>query len=266
VADRENLIAKYSGIYYAKEIHRRPDQLVRWALEGYLLSRTPLDHITSWMATSVDTVVWYTKLFFDVIPYLDADSYVATVVIGGSLQAPHDRDIGTLWKIAGFCFGGTFLRDMIRTLPMNHVTDVADISRGWQNWFARVLDRKAALAMTTIPLRSNEATVLDSWHRTRELATDHDAATAESAIAENISAALCALPFTVGRQGAIDIPALAKYDESPVELRAHEMMEVAMGLENDSHRQALTWKYPEPKERSSDNGAGDGEPGVTGPS
>lgn len=250
-ADRENLIAKYPGIHFAKEIHRRPDRTVRWAVEAYLLSGAARTDIAMWMATSVDTVLWYGKLFYDVAPYLNADSYIMNVVIGN--QAIHDRDIGTLWKVAGYTRGGLFLREMIRTMQVNHVTDVADLPKAWETWFAETLSRRAAVTMTTMPSYGNEVVILDARHRTRELAQDQDGATAESVIAANLSAALSAMPFSVGRERPTSIPALAKYDESPVELRAHEEMQIAMGFENESHRQMLTMKFPEPKERPSDD-------------
>jgi hypothetical protein len=264
-ADRENLMSKYPGIYFAKEIHRRPDQVIRWAMEGYLLGRALPRDIALWTATSDEVVIWYERLFFNVLPHLDADTYIMNVVIGGSVhQAIHERDIGTLWKLAGYTKGPVFLRAMLRTLQVNHITDVADIPRGWEEWFNEALNRKAALTMTSMSGHNNEATVFDSWHRTRELAKEQDGATAESAIAANLSAALGAMPFGVGN-GATDLPQLAKYNEGAVELRAHEMIEVAMGLENDNHRKALTWKYPEPKERPGDDGGGGCGPSTPGP-
>jgi hypothetical protein len=245
--DFEALERKYPGIFWAQREYLQPDSLTRWAIEAYLLARTKLEDIADWCATTVEVIIWYEALFFNVLPYLRHDTYIVNVVMGRSVHhGLMERDFDLLWKMIGYAMGPIALREFIKPIKSTRIRDLDQLKPGFVDGINSQIARKMALAIQTIPVYNNQATIFELWSKSCELEKASGTGNSETLIANNIQAALCALPFKVGQlQTNKDLPRLAFYDEQAAELRADEIMEVAMGLETESHKEALTWKYPD---------------------
>jgi hypothetical protein len=248
INEREALIKRFPSIYYAKEIHRRPEKVVRWMIEAYLLSKAETAYISEATAVSENTITWYEKLFYNVTPYLKSDSYIINVVIGTAIHhGAVERDFDMVWKLLAYAYGPLYLRDWLRVLPDQQVTDLDQVHGATESGFQRMLVRKSLLGAMTIPVYNNQAIIFEALARHKEIARQ-SGQEQESLMVNNVAMALGALPFCVGKGGPMDLPRLAYYDEQSVELRAHEQIEVAMGLENESHRKSMEWKFPESRD------------------
>src|SRR6516165_10565041 len=73
--DREALSYKYPGIFNA-----------RWQLEGYLLGRASAEQTAVYTGIDPETVIWYERLFYNVLPHLEHDTYITSVVMGSSIH------------------------------------------------------------------------------------------------------------------------------------------------------------------------------------
>jgi hypothetical protein len=248
--NRLALARKYPGIFWARHIHQDQNDLqsdARWAIEAYLLSRATPKQIAEFCSTDVDTVIWYEKLFFNVWPYLKSDTYIVNVVMGRSVHhGITEREHDLFWKMVGYAFGHIYLRDFIRPIRPQLVRGDDQIDQATDGWVNRQLRKKAAVAIQTLPVYNNQGIILEAWNRAKEIAQLGGNNNVESQIVANVGAALGCLPFVVGRQGQLHLPTLAHYDSHGVELRAHEQMQVALGHETETHKKAITWKFPEP--------------------
>jgi hypothetical protein len=255
--DREALSYKYPGIFNARRLHERLDIDARWQLEGYLLGRASAEQTAVYTGIDPETVIWYERLFYNVLPHLEHDTYITSVVMGSSIHhGLLERDFALLWKMIGYGLGHVVLRDWIKPMGSPFVRDLDQAPGAETAVFDAKLRRKAIVAIHTIPVYNNQAIIFDAWQRSRELARQSGGQDATAMIVTNIQAALCALPLVVGKQGAMDLPKLAHYDEQSVELRAGEQMQIACGHETEAHRQALTWKFPETATATTANGCG----------
>jgi len=259
--DRQTLRDRYPGIYHAYQIHLRSDAL-RWALEAFLLSRAGYDLIASLHKIHTETVLCYEKLLFNVRPHLDNELFILSAAIGA--DAIHtgltDRDYPTIWKTVGFYGGAILLRSYIRPFHAVHVAEEDQVDAGFVAALDRQMRKKALTAGLTVPTFGHHAVIFDAYHRAQEIAQAKGGGNAqEQSCRENIQAAMLAFKdcFVVGSHPA-NLPLLEKYAKSRVELRPHEQMQAALGIETEAMKAALNWTFPDeetavsPKEQAGD--------------
>jgi hypothetical protein len=219
-------------------------------VEGYLLGRARPEEVGDYTGIPAEAVMWFEKLFFNVVPRLRHETYIVTVVLGREVHhGLMERDVPLLWKMIGYAMGHRTLRQWVRPMRAQFVRSDDQVAPAEHAAYIEKLRHKVLVSAQTMPVYGNQPAVFEAWARVCEAARLGGDQADESLLLNNIQASLKALPFMVGRQGPVELPRLVHYDEQAVELRAHEQMEVALGQETQAHQQALGWKFPEPPER-----------------
>lgn len=114
--DSFRLEAKYPGVFNAKELYEREERDARWTIEARLLAGESYDRIATRHMTSPEVIFWYEKLFFNVLPCLNAPDYIVNVVIGSAVHhGLTDREYDLLWKLFGYFAKGFVLDFLITT-------------------------------------------------------------------------------------------------------------------------------------------------------
>ena len=243
---RLNLEAKYPGVYYAWDLWRRPDCRERYALEAYLLGRATPEQIAEYCHMAPETVTWYEKLFFNVLPRLKHDTYIINSVMGPAVHhGVTERDHDLLWKMVGYAAGHVVLNDWLQPMTPSFIRDKDQIQTYYRTAIEAKAHKKVLLGIQTLPVFNNQQILFEAYDRIRQMERMGGGSEVESMMVNNVQAALCALPFLVGRQGPMDLPRLAHYDGQSAELRASEQMQLALGQETERHKHILSWKYPE---------------------
>jgi len=251
--DRQMLRERYPGICDAAQIYFKANAM-RWALEAFLLSRAEFALIAGLHRIHKAVVTWYAKLFYDVLPHLESESYILSAAIGDNVHnGLTDRDYPLVWKIVGFYGGPLLLRSYIRPFHSIHIADEDQVDAGYLAALDRQMRKKALAAGLTVPTYGNHQVIFDAYHKGRELADAKGGGNAqEQSCKENIYAAMLAFKdcFLVGSQPC-NLPLLEKYRKSRVELRPHELMQAALGTETEEMKQTLNWKFPDEETASS---------------
>lgn len=103
-----NLFTKYPDIYTAHSIYTHSAPMgIRWQLEAMLLTGATVDEIAAKIPGLTGKVVTtFSKLYFDVLDYLNNDVIVSSAVIAASqFGPPDDRHWDYLWKKYAISFG-----------------------------------------------------------------------------------------------------------------------------------------------------------------
>ena len=249
------LESKFPGIFWADEIYRTENMDTRWSVEARLLSRQSLEDIASKCNTTAETIMWYERVFFNVIPHLDRLDYIVNVVMGQSVHSGlYERDYDLLWKMLGYSYGPIFLDALI--LPVTNparVNNPSEINAAWVDHNKGAMHRKAGIALQTIPVAYNQVSIIQLYNEAIKIERDSESGGGgvASQITSNIQAALTCLPFRAGKatvEGRVQIlpEMLGYYDKQSVELRANEMINVALGQEDMVVRDKIAnIKFPE---------------------
>lgn len=247
--DREALLRKYPGIYWAHELYRRRDHGSS-AVEGYLLGRAEPETIAGYCHSRDEIITWYEKLFFNVVPLLKHDTYIVNVVMGREVHfGLSDKNYGLFWKMYGYGLGHIALRTYVRPFLSQFVRSEDQVAGAEDADIGATIRRKTLVAVHTMPVYQNHLLIVEAYNRCKEIQRlGGESAGTEALILSHCQAALCALPFVVGKGGPMDLPRLSYYDGQGVELRAREQLLVAMGHETEEHRRVVSWKYPEATE------------------
>lgn len=110
-ADRAALAKRVPGMYFAYQIYTEGGPS-KWVTEARILAGQSLRDVAQAMGVSKETVYWYQKLFFNVVPRLTATDYIRLKIIGESaFQAISPDDTETLLKLFAF-YGGPLVLDL----------------------------------------------------------------------------------------------------------------------------------------------------------
>ncbi|MHB8736754.1 MAG: hypothetical protein ACYC6M_15735 [Terriglobales bacterium] len=104
--DHEQLAQEFPAVAEAYRFHTTAPLLRRAELEARLLADESDDTIGSKLGLSPPGVGAYAALYFDVRPYLQADTYIVNVVLGNKVQhglTPDDHEL--LLKTFGYAYG-----------------------------------------------------------------------------------------------------------------------------------------------------------------
>ena len=248
---------KFPGLFWAEQIYANQSRDTRWAVEARLLAGEGMESIADKVSTTSETILWYERVFFNVLPHLKKADYIACVVMGRSIHAGlHERDYDLLWKMFGYAYGPVFLDTVIMPfIGPNHVTSTDQVDATWEDLYASTLSKKAAISVMTVPTAYNQCNIMQLYNELKRLERDTGGGpVAVASISNNVYAALAQLPFHAGTKEQktavdgrpmLDIPALPYYDDQSAELRANELVDVALGRDNPELRAVVKIKMPE---------------------
>jgi hypothetical protein len=255
--DFMELEGKFPGIFWAEQIYSNQAHDTRWAIEARLLANEKLESIADKVSTTTETVLWYERVFFNVLPHLRKPDYIACVVMGRAIHAGlHERDYDLFWKMLGYSYGPKMLDTIILPFvnPM-HVTGADQIEAAWDDLYVSTLSKKAAISAMTVPTAYNQCNIMQLYNELKRLEKDSGGGSiAFSSISNNVYAALSQLPFHSGTNDhktvvdgrpVVDVPALPYYDDQSAELRSSEMVAVALGQDTPNLREIVRIKMPE---------------------
>jgi len=255
--DFMELETKFPGIFWAEQIYSNQAHDTRWAVEARLLANEKAEAIAEKVSTTPETILWYERVFFNVAPHLRKPDYIACVVMGRSIHAGlHERDYDLLWKMFGYAYGPIFLDTIIMPfVGPAHVTSPDQVEAAWEDLYVATLAKKAAVSAMTVPTAYNQCTIMQLYNDMKRIEKDTGGGpVAFASISNNVYAALAQLPFHSGTKGQVttvegrpvlDVPALPYYDDQSAELRASELVQVALGRENPELRDIVKIKMPE---------------------
>lgn len=240
---------RHPGLYWAERVRSNLNHDARWIIEARLLAEEPLESIATKVSCSRDTVLWYEKAFFNVLPYLEQGDYIVSSILGKSAQQGiRERDYDLLWKLYGYTCGPHMLDAVICPFGRKaHILGPDQVDAAQNDIVRGNLRNKAVLASSNVPVAYNQMHILETWTKLQEIEKNNSGDSAQRLIVTNISAAITSLRFTTERPAEVE-PSLAYYDLQSAELRANELIDVASGNETEAHRQAVQLKFPDVKE------------------
>jgi hypothetical protein len=245
-ADWRRLERKYPGVHYAWELHEadsgRMDK--RWSLEAFLLSRAKPEQIAHWLKISPDVVIWYEKLLFNVLPYLDHDIWIVQTVMRSAIHyGLTEREYDLLWKMIGFAMGPIALRHLILPLTPVWVADEDQLKGATEVQVDAQTLRKMLIGIRTVPVWNNQEIIFEAYNRAREIEKGMGRTPqSESLIIQNVQAALVSMSCRVGAPQPREQLA---HDRGAAELRVHEQMEMALTGRSPTSEQLENWKFPD---------------------
>jgi hypothetical protein len=102
-----------AAIQSAKKIHERND-VDTWTLQAWLLTGEPFEVISGETPVSVDEIVWYTRLFFDVQDRLYCPSFITHRVIGPKIHyGLSAQDVDVIWRAWAYNGGRYILQSLL---------------------------------------------------------------------------------------------------------------------------------------------------------
>ena len=254
-AARERLVQRYPGVHWAWEIRQSGLQAQRWALEAFLLARERPARIARLLKTSTEVVLWYEKLFFNVRPHLHNELYIVNAVFSESVhRGLTEREYDLLWKMVGFAMGPIALRHLI--LPMQPIWVGAEdqLKPSLEAQIDAQIARKTLIGAHTLPVAYNQHILFEAYRRCREIDKAlGQTAPGEALIAQNIQAALAAMPLRVGSGGQRVAAENLPYEEAAAEIRAGEQIELSPTGTITGGQDFLTYNFPEPADGAPTN-------------
>jgi hypothetical protein len=253
--DRWSLMESHPDLYSAYLIYKRGDDEdkhpLRYAVEARLLAGQAASEIMELAGLSLDTVVLYEKLFFDVTSRLKHTDYIMTTVIGPSVHAGlSDRDYDLLWKLFGYLYGPAVLDAFISTTSrkfrpetLNEVdVALADDARS-------ALQRKVAVVARTFVVNPfSQSELLNIYARFLEVEKETNSGKAQDVIMQNIQVMLNNLPWKAGADEVASTAQIGHYDDSAAELRTEELLNVSVGNKLKIQHDTEGMKFPEAKD------------------
>lgn len=113
--DEKYLNNKYPNLFAAYKIYKLQNNDYKLLLEAKLLTRRPTTFLAFDLKISEDIINWYTKLFFDVKPNLNNESYIFSFVLAESL-AKHgysEKNKDFIWKFFAYVGGDDALNSVV---------------------------------------------------------------------------------------------------------------------------------------------------------
>lgn len=252
---RHDLFLQDPGLYYAHEIYKagQDDPAKSLIIEARIMSREPLHDIARRSKTLPDAILWYARLFFDVLNNLDDDDWVNLNII----QPAMVRNMGGLTesykKTAGrfpfidqviakpfmdaslkyFAYhGGPVVLDYLLygAKRGKQIGNQDDLDKYFDSHWATACRSRSAQAMRTFEINKYNVMELFQVH-TQIIALEkgEDGKSAQqTTIERHVSGMLDELPWTVGRKERTDKFAgseVARQEAgSAAELRDDEIM------------------------------------------
>jgi hypothetical protein len=232
LSERNPTIFWAYDIWYTQNESGNP---VRSEVEARLLADDQLANIARRVATEVEVIEAYERLFFNVRERLADRGYLMHCVLGPAVHRGFQAsEYDLMWKLFAL-LGGPLAVDLMVDQSVGHARPdrasdlkyfVADVA---QNDLRRV----AMLALKTLRINNfNAMEIIDKFLKLVELerAGGTGAGIAAEAVKQNVDAMLTSLPFTVGQRSAhADAAPLDRYDDLPAELRYEEVMAISAG-------------------------------------
>ena len=258
--DMAELSERHPVIYWAHDIwYTRDDggNPVRSEAEARLLADDTHENIARRLATDVEVIDAYERLFFNVKERLHNRGYLAHCVLGPAIHLGFQAsEYDLVWKLFAL-LGGPLAVDLMIDQSVGHARPdragdlkyfVADVA---QNDLRRV----AMLALKTLRINNfNAMEIIDKFLKLVELerTTGSAGGIATEAVKQNVHAMLISLPFTVGRRlGHVDVPAMDRYDGLPAELRYEEVMAISAGQSIPAEGMLEMLAFPTPSANGS---------------
>jgi hypothetical protein len=258
LSERNPTIFWAYDIWYTRDDTGNP---VRSEVEARLLADDNVENIARRVATDIEIIEAYERLFFNVRERLADRGYLMHCVLGPAVHLGFQAsEYDLVWKLFAI-LGGPLAVDLMIDQSVGHARPdrasdlkyfVADVA---QNDLRRV----AMLALKTLRINNfNAMEIIDKFLKLVELERTGGAGggIATEAVKQNVAAMLVSLPFTVGKQLVhVDAPALDRYDDLPAELRYEEVMAISAGQEIPAQDMLHLLAFPVP----SPNGSMEGE-------
>jgi hypothetical protein len=250
LAERHPIIYWAFDIWYTRDDTGNP---VRSEVEARLLADDRVENIARRVATDVDVIEAYERLFFNVRERLADRGFLMHCVLGPAVHLGFQAsEYDLTWKLFAL-LGGPLAVDLMIDQSIGHARPdragdlkyfVADVA---QNDLRRV----AMLALKTLRINNfNAVEIIDRFLKLVELERTTGgggAGVAAEAVKQNVHAMLVSLPFAVGQRTAhADATPLDRYDGLSAELRYEEVMAASAGQEVPAKGMLERLAFPTP--------------------
>ncbi len=254
---------RWPALLEALQLHNcSSPQLTKYEVQARLLANEPLEAIQLRVSVSVDALMWYERVFFNVLDRLPNRGYIAHRVLGESLQAGlTERDYQLLWQMYGYMAGPVVLDAMIdRHYDVTQPESPAQMTQFGTDDVGRTMLLKSMVASRTMPINSYTQTIILEIHqRFIELKKMADSGVTGDMSSGNILAMMNTLPWTIGDKVVLvasDDPKrivgrlsseIVTADSGAAELRSRELLQLAAGqnVAADGDMPPRLTKFPE---------------------
>lgn len=271
--DRLLLLRRWPALSEAADIRFRDDEkrLVRYEIEARLLASEPFERIAEKVGASVESIIWYEKVFFNVLDRLHNEGWVCHCVIGEAIQAGlTERDYDVLWKIMGY-YGKSLVLDAIirKTFDTRAPETQSQVGDFLVDDIEKTAKLKTAIAFRTMSINSyTQERIIELYKEFQALkkAADGDAGSGDQ-LSSNIQVMIQNLGWTIGNRNVMVSASdpqkivgrlrseVVQADECAAELRADDLMQLNIGQTPERLKALATTRFPEKKDAAAKQGS-----------
>lgn len=227
----DRLRSRYPELHWAIRLYqsREDNENLANVVEAYLLAPAKLEHIARQTGASTGLIVWYEKLFFNVLPLLSSEGYVIDVVLGSAAHPgqPQPR-MDLFWKMVAYAGGSLWLEHYLRPLPHFRVEYPEQIRGAEDRAIRDLLRKRAVVAIQTAPLPAVHRELMRLYLQFVRLEQLTGRGGVGDTLAHHALACLRAMKLVIEpNKGEGGIPRL----RGSAELRAGEKIRIALGLQ-----------------------------------
>ena len=249
------LYPKYPGLYLAHQLFsQKSGDPIRYEVEARILARQTDEEISSKVSMHPEGIRWYELVFFNVRDRIDNEGYIGRQVIGPAVaHGLRNIAIDFSAKYWGY-YAGPYMLDLILS-----DRDPATPSPKWGTDLNHFMDEywnKAARVRSCNSVNSfdvNQFNVVQLFELHSQLIQNARAAQeslggAQTPYEEVLNGVMNSVQWSVGRkrQQALEGSPLNSFSGKAVELRVHEMMDVAAGS-SPALEHVSSIKFPPPR-------------------
>lgn len=248
--DFDRLARRFPGIWFAMKTYFADRGDTRWSIEARVLAGQSSVEIADRMGVVADTVAWYEKLFFDVRPKLKNPDYIVNIVMRGAIHhGLRYRDYDLLWKLFGY-YGGPFVLDamistsLTKTKPSSKETVQAFLDEDVKGGLKRQAAISARVLAPDNPISCQ--VILETHSKLLEIEKEAEG-NSQDLMVQNIGAMLSSFKFVAGAKAIKEVTPdeMAFFDGQAAELRADEMMQLALTPKKSEDLKKVIAQFPE---------------------
>lgn len=253
------LKTKNPGLYHALRIHQRSfdSPIETFQLRSRILSGMSDEKIAAAQSTQPSTIHWYEKLFFNVRDRLTSQDWIVrkvlypAIVEAETYNADAGNDDGAyvpkranlvdpLWDPRVLWFAYFWKEVAVDFLLTGFYKDAGprsqeDMDAAMNNHLVANLARLSNMGLHALPMNKyNAAEIMSVYGQFLSIAKQNaEEEEKQSLIEKSVNAMLGDMPWAVGAHTKLvgNSAAIEQYDQSPVELRTDQMLQLGSGGE-----------------------------------
>lgn len=222
--ERERVLDRFPAIANAHQCHDRESSKAE--IEARLLAEEPFESIAFKMAMTTDIVVWYERLFFNVLDRIKQLSYIIDMAIGPEVHhGINEQDYPLLWKLFAFAGGVNVLDAAVHIFTLYGKFGVDQVETFYSDQAWSLMKRRMLTSALTLRARDSFSKMqfMEVFARYQEMERQANAGVDKDILFDHIRAMLTGVRWLPVAQKPEEAPTYEIVDGWAVEPRARDI-------------------------------------------